>query len=233
MLISKAEFQLLKEDRDNQKKIAAEALGQIRLKPLIKGIGHELQNTLGVIISGMDLIEENTDNPQAISHYCELVKNAMMKLSDVANLLIHNGSTTTGKQNKIAINKLLSDICELAKGECKKRKITLETEFNATSSIVADESILFQGLMELLYNSLESIEQNGKIMIRTDEDETSLSISILESYSHKKQSSHKLDTLSITERAVLEHHWKVNTSLRVGGEKTVKISIPLNGTEMA
>lgn len=167
-----------KEQHEKSLKIAEDISSQQSFRSLTRGIGHEIQNILGVIISGMDLIAETTDNKESLINYTNIVKKSVLRASEITNALIHYGTSLSDEHQKSNLNQLIEEIQLLIKGECKKRKISVSTSLTNSAPILCNENQLFQALLCLIQNSIQAIQKNGEIHFETSLKKNHISLSI-------------------------------------------------------
>jgi len=137
---------------------------QVTIKPLMRGLGHEIQNAIGVVISGIDLIQELPDSTEAQRYY-PILKKTLLRLSQVANLLIHHGSRASHEKHLVYLDQLVQDCILLTAGECKKRKIKIISILEAPTSFYGDENSLFFSLLCILQSRFEFLTERGEIQI--------------------------------------------------------------------
>ncbi len=135
---------------------------------LTRGLAHEIKNPLGMILSGIELIEENTENKAIILEYCKLIKENILRLSNITSTMIHYGSPISKQREPLNMNTLIEDICILSQKDLKKRNLTLTTELEATGFIQGEKNSLSQSLLNLVLNASQAITDTGSINIKTE-----------------------------------------------------------------
>ncbi|RAP32569.1 hypothetical protein DID75_04735 [Candidatus Marinamargulisbacteria bacterium SCGC AG-410-N11] len=131
------------------------------------GISHEIKNSMGLILSGMELMLENLDEKQAIIKFSEMVKRAIFKLTKFTNTILKYGRPVSQNKTKTNINTLLEDAILVASSQLKSRRIKIQKNFHANHLITIDITSINHCFLNLILNSVQAINEDGTIEINT------------------------------------------------------------------
>lgn len=136
-------------------------------QPILRALGHDIQNSIGVILSGLELIEENPDNQELQKKYSQFAKKAAFHLSQTSRTLVHTGQYSADQKDHIKIPTLLDEAKTLAEFELKKRRITLHTTYTDSFTISGNESSLFLAFLHIIMYMANLIQKEGEITLHT------------------------------------------------------------------
>ncbi|MFT5170513.1 MAG: signal transduction histidine kinase, partial [Candidatus Marinamargulisbacteria bacterium] len=166
----KAEMSLKKslEEAKERKLMLEKANQQAAFATLTRGIAHEIRNPMGMILSGMELILDNLNDEKTVKEYAEMVKKAILRLSNVTNTMLKYGSPVSAHREPLNCNELVEDVLLVAKGECRSRRIKATSELEDIPLIDADAGSVSQALLNIVLNGIQAIEDDqGQIIVST------------------------------------------------------------------
>lgn len=138
------------------------ALGQF-----VAEITHEIKNPLMMIGGFSYQLIQKTEDPQTLKKL-HIITNEVERLE---NLLKELGAFYHSKPlslDKVDINVLLRDVYSLVKDDCRKKKIRIENHaVDSPLFVMGDKAKLEQVFLNLVKNSIESIEDGGELMIQS------------------------------------------------------------------
>ena len=236
---------------------------------LAAGIAHEINNPLGFLISNLESLKDYARSPRGPSrHWLAEADEAEGSLnpggaSAAGPVLIDDLKAMTeeslegAKRIKRIVSDLrtfsrqsessrtLTDINQILESTLSivwneiKYKITVEKDFQAKTSIIADPTQLSQVFLNLFINASQAIADKGRISIATDEDENDLHIKVKDSgcgipkevlprifepfFSTKKSSGLGL---SVSYNIIKHHGGKIEAQSSPGQGATFAISLP-------
>lgn len=141
------------------------------LFPLFRSLWHDIQNSLGVITSGLELIQESSDNPKAQEKYIALIQKATLKLSETSRLLIRTNSLESDKKETLNLNSILEDVCTLTDFELKKRFITIKKNLTEPLNLLGNSATLFQALLHTTVLIGQTLEKKDTLSITTKKNQ--------------------------------------------------------------
>ena len=140
------------------------ALGRIAA-----GIAHEIRNPLAGIYTTVQNLESELSEGSAQSSEMKNILHEIDRIELLIRELLDLVRPAPLHTEEFDIHDLLSTTLSLLKKEMAKKKIELETEYDAKPSIIkADPYRLRQVFLNLTINAIESTNSSGKITVRTD-----------------------------------------------------------------
>lgn len=142
-----------------------ESLGVILLN-----IAHELRNPLTSIKNFIELIPENLDDKEFRDSLLFHVPNQINYVNDIFSNLLEYSKPKEAVRTHISIKNLIEDDLLKYMDKFIDKEIQFNIDIEDEFIIKADKTQIKQVLINLIFNSIDSIEENGKIKIYTDED---------------------------------------------------------------
>ncbi len=197
---------------------------------------HDLKNP----ISGIHLLAEGLDSKmtehQSLKKYTTEILIASKKLEHFVIKTLDISRSTSPNLQLIKLHELINSVLS----EINLNSISIEKKYDPTiKEIKADYQLLFRAIKNILINAVESIPNEGKIIVETLwKEEIFITISdngigIAESrlnsifrpfYSNKKQ-GHGLG-LAMAKKAIIMHRGTIEAMSKEGSGSTFKIILP-------
>lgn len=210
------------------------------LGKLSAGIAHELRNPLTSIKAFVDLIPLKFEDEAFREELIKIVPKEINRLNDLVGSLLDYSKPKNPNPKKILLDDVLSDVLTLLRQKINEKKILVTS--NCTNVyLYADESQVKQILINIILNSIDAIEDNGKIHIEGSVSESKAFISIKDNgigipaemkdklfdpfYSSKK-TSYGIG-LSVTDRLVKENRGEIKVFSEVSKGTTFVIYMPI------
>ena len=153
------------------------------LGKLIAGVAHEVKTPLAIIKTRIQMWQKKINTEIAKETISDdsmkLVINEINRLSNLVNRLLIFAKPVNENFRKTNMNQLLTDLINLYRNKIQSDKI--EIVFSPDESlpeINADPEKLEQVMLNLIVNSIESINSRGKITIETKVENNQVIISI-------------------------------------------------------
>jgi len=147
---------LMKENIKNNNKEKEKILAQI---------AHEIRNPLGGIELLTNLINESHDGGKK-KEYTKRILSELSGLKELITSYLNYSRPVPSLPENINLKELVTESIEIFKKDFTAKNISVKTNFNI-DKIVFDKSQLKNILLNLIKNSIESIKSNGKIIIKT------------------------------------------------------------------
>lgn len=209
------------------------------LKTSIFKVTHEIKNPLAVIKGYLSLFD--TNDKDKCERYIKIldkeVENALLVLKDFSD--IHNMKII---KNNICFNELLIEIKETIMPFFNNKRINLNIDSEKDIQIYADYNRLKQVFINILKNSSEALDINGKIFIKTYKNSNKLIITIKDNgcgmsketidnlfipfYSNKKSGSGL--GLCLSKEIIEKHGGSIKYTSKLNEWTCVKIILPIN-----
>ena len=209
------------------------------LKTSIFKVTHEIKNPLAVIKGYLSLFD--TNNKDKCNKYLKIlnkeVENALLVLKDFSDM--HNMKIT---KNYICFNELLLEIKETILPFFNNKRINLNIDSEKDIHIYADYNRLKQVFINILKNSSEALDINGKIFIKTYISSNNLIIIIKDNgcgmsketinnlftpFYSQKQSGNGLG-LCLSKEIIEKHGGIIKYTSKLNEWTSVKIVLPIN-----
>lgn len=212
------------------------------LGKLSAGIAHEVRNPLtGISL----LLDDLHDQPGFSSEDREMLSKALAEIERVERLisaLLNYSSPVRTDFREGDLTQLVKDILLLMRRQAEKQGITLHVTYAQLPTFRFDPEKIRQALINILKNALEILEPGGIISLKTDYNDTSVTISIhdngpgipshdlpliFEPFFTRKGAGTGLG-LSITQRIIEEHHGTLTVESNGFNGSTFRITLPLD-----
>jgi len=148
------------------------------------GIVHEVKNSLNGIRMNIQLLQEKFENlpeglKESFSKKAERIQREAGRTSDMLNEFLTYAKPGRFEPKPINLPALLNEIAQSFEPECKKRNIELNCDCSPKmTSITADSRQLRHGITNLLLNSFESVDKDGKIFLKGELSNGKVKISV-------------------------------------------------------
>lgn len=238
-------IQLKEQEKLKSEEIAKKALEQAAYATLTRGIAHEIRNPMAIMLSGIELIQENIENKDKTIEYLNAVKESILRLKNITTTMLRYGKSVAEEKSVENINTLLEDAIIVSSAECKKRQIKLNKELTTIPDTIIDPNSISQVFLNLILNSIEAIKRSGTItvatnivsvksipMIEISITDTGVGISksnitkIFNPFYTSKYENTGLG-LSIVLKIINEHNGKLDVDSEINKYTTFKISLPI------
>lgn len=231
------------QERLRQHLILSEKLASVGL--LAAGVAHEINNPLEIIYNYLSYLRMNPKQHVIGDTVSKLEEEIDAIKQIVSNLIFFSDNSNTGIDS-FDVNEVITNLLELVQYSSQKRAIeTVFTPFRPAVWLRANKVEIRQVVLNLLKNSIEALENGGRILITTNVDEMdhviikvadtgpgidpSVQSSIfLPFYSTKKQNETNLGLgLSVSYGIVKKYNGTIAVSNRPGGGCEFAIVFPL------
>ena len=140
------------------------------LGKLTASLFHEVRNPLSAVKLNLDFIKMYKDElPKEVNESLDDCYEALMRIQVMIDQML--GFTRRNQlelEKKLAVNKVTEDAISLVSYRSKKQNITFEKHLDENiPDINFDENKLLQILLNLMTNAVDSVDDKGKIIIRT------------------------------------------------------------------
>ena len=170
--------------RAKERKIMLEkASQQVAYATLTRGIAHEVRNPMAMILSSIELLEDNLTDTVKAKEYIDSTKASILRLKSITSTMLQYAKPAPPLKEKADINKLIHDANILCQAECKKQNISLIQHLHPMiPHIPLDINSMSQVFLNIILNSIEAIDQTGAITISTslDSNDSQIKISFLD-----------------------------------------------------
>lgn len=146
-------------------------------------IAHEMRNLLSICNLYSNIIEKQSDKVKFLDENAQKsiynAKNCIRKsLQMTGNLLLDFKSLRNAELKEYDLKDLVETAIDLAKIYANGKDIDFESEISQTTNILVDENKFLAVLINIIKNAVESINEKGKITIKTKIKDENVKIKI-------------------------------------------------------
>lgn len=136
---------------------------------LASGIAHEVRNPLGIILQGVNYLENRISaKEEDIVETLAMLKDSVNRADKIINGLLDFSRFTTLNLQPEEINPILESSLGLVKNQFKIENIEIARELKSDlSRVLADKNKLEQVFVNLFLNAIQSMPEGGRIIIRS------------------------------------------------------------------
>ena len=168
--LSQAETSIMSENDDIEKKYEY-------ISTKTKTISHDIRNHLSVIDLYSKIMEkrlEKVPNKELKDSMLNAVS-SIKKSKDSIDVLLNELRTIQGAMLEThCFSKILESAINLVQAKAMEKNIKIEVSNEFQGDIVADENKLLNVMINLLYNAMDAMSENGLIKIKTEESEDNM-----------------------------------------------------------
>lgn len=144
----------------------------------LSNMSHDIRTPLNAIISMTDFALQEKDVPKKVSYYLDIIRNSSNHLMRLINNVLDMTRIESGKliikQEPFDMAVLLSDVTNIVRTDCNKKKITLYTETSSVehTHLVGDKLNIQRILINLLSNAVKFTPEYGSIWFTIEENKS-------------------------------------------------------------
>ncbi|MCR5261753.1 MAG: HAMP domain-containing histidine kinase [Candidatus Gastranaerophilales bacterium] len=131
---------------------------------------HEIKNNVSVIDLYAKIIEKRLDGIELDEERAKSIKNSIESINNATHTISSFISELRSYSSPILSEKQLSsvvnDAIKLAKPKADEKGIILETFVDESYRVHIDETKMRSVLLNLIYNGIDAIEQNGRVSVK-------------------------------------------------------------------
>lgn len=218
------------------------------LGTMAAGMAHEIRNPLASIKTFIQLLPRKYSDPEFRDSFSQVAAEEVEKINTLINRLLDFARPTPLKLQAVDLGKAMEEILLLLDNDIAERKVTLEKDFEpGKCNVVADKEQIKQVLLNLALNSLQSMEEGGRLrfIIKPGKEKAKVIISdtgcgikpenlrqLFDPFFSTKSSGSGLG-LAIVHRIIDEHGGTINVSSEVGKgtEFTIELLVERSAEE--
>jgi len=199
---------------------------------LAAGLAHEIKNPIAAIKGFAQVIEKAVEegDKEVVRDFKEVIPRQLDRINEIVEKLLTLSKPPKPIKETVNVNTLLEDIIRLVEKQAMKQRIEIISELGQLSKIIADPGQLTQAFLNLILNAMQSMPEGGRVEIRTNENEKSITIEIKDCGVgiEKDKMSKIFDPfyttkeggsgigLAVTNKIIKDHHGEIKVESEVG-----------------
>lgn len=164
-------------------KLAAQEKRQL-LSRLLARFAHEVRNPLSSLDIHVQLLEEDvrgasSEVQEKTANRFDIIRGELHRLENVVKHFISLAGPSALDLHPVAIAGVIGHVCELLRPEAAARNIEITARVPLTlPSVLADPAQLTQALVNLVINSIQAVEQNGRVEVCANVNEPDKALAV-------------------------------------------------------
>ena len=154
-------------DEEQEKQKLFEQEKNLYLNRFVAGIAHEIKNPLMSIRTAASLLRDNPSDREFQEAVAQFVPEEVDRINQLVEGLVHYARPVKGEQSVFEVHPLIEECVYLMELATKKRPIRYSLELENDLYVRAHRDRLKQSLLNIIMNSLESMEE--RLTIHPDE----------------------------------------------------------------
>lgn len=143
----------------------------VSMGQLAAGVAHEINNPLGVILCHIDLLKDDDLSPESRADL-EIIEKHAGNCRNIISDLLRFARHTRPSLALASINELVLEVVSMSLNQLELQSIRVEMDLDdEVPAIELDIDRFKQVILNLLLNSAQAIEKDGRISISTEYDE--------------------------------------------------------------
>ena len=171
--LSAAEDKVEKAQKEMEKISKLASLGT-----LAAGLAHEIRNPMMVLSSKSQMIKDKLDDKEYLLTFSRLIPEQINRILDIVNRMLRFARAKEMETGSHDVNKILEDTLYLLSDKIKSKNISAVKELSARKNVSANQSSLSEAFLNITLNALDFMESNGRLTIRTADEERFIRIEI-------------------------------------------------------
>jgi len=209
---------------------------------LAAGMAHEIKNPLTAIKTFTEHLPEKFDSEEFRTKFNRIVGGEVERINHIVQQLLDFSKPFPPKFQPVHISELLDETLEFLNNEFIERRIEVTKNYDGVSTIQGDPQQLKQVFLNLFLNSMQAMNGNGRLIVKTEQFESSLRVTIQDNGSGVSQESleHLFEPfyttkpsgtglgLSVVKGIVEEHGGEVGVDSKENEGMRVRVEMPIS-----
>lgn len=203
-------------------------------------IAHEIKNPLSSL-KGFTQLQQEKDKDD--DQYYPIMLNEIDRINAIVNDLLILGKPNTALKSNKNLGDIIEYVITVIEPHAERQDIRIELEIKDAPVLLCDENQLKQVFINLIKNSMEAMQEGGKVRILSENKGDTAVVSIIdegcgidnerlaklgEPFYTTKQNGTGLG-LMVTKKIIEEHKGTFSISSTLGEGTTVTLALPLIG----
>lgn len=232
--------------QEHEKAFEKERLARLEdLMSLTAGIAHEIGNPLNALSIHIQLLKKEARDKKKDGNFDErlaVMESEIRRLDSIIKSFLKATRRTPLRLHQESLNLLLEEVIAVMRPEAEQSKVWIEFEGDKKiPDFLLDRGRLYQALMNLIKNGIESMPKGGRLHLRLTHKDRLAALRIedqgngirdedmphiFQAFYTTKQQGTGLGLMSVAQ-AVSEHGGKIDVSTRLGKGTVFTIYLPI------
>jgi len=165
-LINSRKAALEEKDRTQKQLIQAEKLAALGI--VAAGVAHEVKNPLAIIIQGVEYLKSSVASDETLHDVIERIKKSAFRADNIIKGLLSFTRQMPLQSEEVDINSIIEETLSFVSYQINSKHIRVVKQFgHDIPNITADINQIKQVFVNILLNSLESMQDGGTITLST------------------------------------------------------------------
>jgi len=233
-------FAIALEEKEKLQKQLLQADKLATIGELAAGTAHQINNPLGNISLYTQMLLKNTKDDNTKDKLM-IIDDEVNRAASIVKGLLDFARQSELKLSRIDINKEIEKVLSILNPQLNDIKVT--TDLGSLPPVLADSGQIQQVIMNLFRNSIQSITENGEIMVKTASNQDHVEISISDNgcgiprknldkifdpfFTTKEQGKGTGLGLSICYGIIKRHNGSIEVQSEIGNGTVFTIKLPV------
>ena|GEM_PF-680744 len=140
---------------------------------LAASVAHEIKNPLASIKTLGQLLQEEIPPKDQKREYIDVIVSEVNRLNSVVEQLLKYAKPEESSFKRVKFSEVIAPVLALVHHEAERHRVAISAEFADELHVYVDAEKIKQVFLNLIFNSLQAIENGGNITIRAFQDPAS------------------------------------------------------------
>ncbi|MCX8110526.1 MAG: PAS domain S-box protein [Syntrophorhabdaceae bacterium] len=157
-------------ERVEMEKRMREAESLARIGHLTTSLAHEIRNPLSSAKMSIQMVLKNSDFQGTDQRRLEILSQQILRLDKIVTEMLDFAKPMKLEYKESDLNKLIDNCLEVMEGRIKEKEIVVRKFFDKNlPTLIVDQEKMEQAIINLLLNSIDAVDFQGKIWISIKE----------------------------------------------------------------
>ncbi len=148
---------------------------------LAAGLAHEIKNPLASIKTFTDYLESRYADPAFRAKFQKIVGGEVERINLIVQQLLEFAKPAPPKLRPLDVTRVIDDTLEFLNSELMAQRVVLERDYTSCQTILGDPQQLKQVFLNLVLNSLQAMDGQGRLAVRTATSHGELLVTLTDS----------------------------------------------------
>jgi signal transduction histidine kinase len=208
---------------------------------LAAGLAHEIKNPLASIKTFTDYLDTRYDDPAFRAKFRKIVGGEVERINLIVQQLLEFAKPLPPKLTPVDVPQLMDETLDLLNSELVQRHVHVVRRYEGHEQVLGDPQQLKQVFLNLLLNSLQAINGDGRLELRTAVDREHLLVTIADNGQGiaRKDLPHLFEPffttkptgtglgLAVVQSIVKEHGGRITVESHPGQGTSFRLRLPI------